>query len=267
MELLTAGIPVLCEKPLAPTVEEATTCCEAAERSGVLLAVGMVRRFHSSTILMKRVLDDGFLGSVSRYEWDLGVPYNWDTASGFYFYRQQSGGGVLLDEGVHDLDLLTHWFGSVKAFKCQADDWGSGVESNVILTLEHADHKGDLTGQLRLSRTYTLKNRLLICGTQGKAEILRADPTSVLIQRDVAGQQVNMTLRLPSASCHEDPFFAQLDNFLTAVQGRATAAVSGRQALATIDLIQRCYSEATRIREPWLEIPGKLNGSGNELSR
>lgn len=260
VDLLSAGIHVLCEKPLAPTLQEATTCCDAAESGGAILAVGMVRRFHPSTILMSNVLKDGFLGSVSHYEWDLGVPYNWDTASGFYFFRQYSGGGVLLDEGIHDLDLVMHWFGASKILNYKDDDWGSRIESNAVVDLEHVCQKRNLAGKIRLSRTYTLKNRLIIWGTQGTAEILRADPTAVFIRRDMAGEQTHMTLRLPSTSSVDDPFLAQLDDFLKAVRGKSTPAVSGRQALATIDLIQRCYSQATRISEPWLACRTEPNG-------
>ena len=253
IELLSAGIHVLCEKPLAITIEEGRACCQAAERNSVLLAAAMPRRFYGSTTLVSRVLADGLLGSVSSYEWDHGVPFSWNTKSGFNFFREKSGGGVLLDEGIHLLDCLLHWFGPVKDFKYQSDDWGGGIEANVILNLTHLGDGSELTGRLRLSRTYTLKNRLLLRGAKTTAEVLRTDPDALLIHGTLTGDPVNMTLRLPRAL--SDPFFEQLDNFVQAIQGRSKPAVTGRESLETIDLIQRCYSNGTRIAEPWLQSP------------
>jgi hypothetical protein len=73
----------------------------------------------------------------------------------------------------------------------------------------------------------------------------------LLIHGTLAGDPVNMTLRLPRAS--SDPFFEQLDNFVQAIRGRSKLAVTDRESLEAIELIQRCYSNPTRIAEPWLQ--------------
>lgn len=258
VELLSAGIHVLCEKPLATTADAARTCCETSDRTGTVLAVVMHRRFYDSTHLLRLALDDGILGPLLRYEWDHGVPFAWNTFSGFYFSRAESGGGVLLDEGVHLLDCLTHWFGPVKSFEYQDDDWGGGIEANVMLNLKHAGKRGELSGHMRLSRTYTLRNRLLVQGANASAEILRSDPNSLIIRHKMAGEEVDMTLRLADGSIGTDVFFLQLANFINAVQGVSDPAVTGWQALETIELIERCYSNAARIPEPWLEVDRTL---------
>jgi predicted dehydrogenase len=261
VELLSAGIHVLCEKPLATTADAARTCCETSDRTGTVLAVVMHRRFYDSTHLMQLALEDGILGPLLGYEWDHGVPFAWNTFSGFYFSRAESGGGVLLDEGVHLLDCLTHWFGPVKSFEYQDDDWGGGIEANVMLNLQHAGKRGEISGHMRLSRTYTLRNRLLVRGANASAEILRSDPNSLIIRHKMAGEGVHMTLRLADGSIGNDVFFLQLDNFINAVQGVSDPAVTGWQALETIELIERCYSNAARIPEPWLEVD-RTHGEG-----
>jgi predicted dehydrogenase len=254
VELLSAGIHVLCEKPLATTADAARACCEASDRTGTVLAVVMHRRFYDSTRLLRLALEDGILGSLQGYEWDHGVPFSWNTFSGFYFSRAESGGGVLLDEGVHLLDCLTHWFGPVKNFEYQDDNWGGGIEANVILNLQHASKWGEIPGRIRLSRTYTLRNRLLVRGANASAEILRSDPNSLIIRHKLAGEGVNMGLSLADGSNGNDVFFLQLGNFVNAVQGVSEPTVSGWRALETIELIERCYSNAARIPEPWLEV-------------
>jgi len=256
IELLSAGIHVLCEKPLATTADAARACCETSDRKGTVLAVVMHRRFYDSTQLLRLALEDGILGPLLGYEWDHGVPFAWNTFSGFYFSRAESGGGVLLDEGVHLLDCLTHWFGPVKSFEYQDDNWGGGIEANVMLNLQHAGKWGEIPGHMRLSRTYTLRNRLLVRGANANAEILRSDPDTLIIRHKMAGKGVSMSLRLADGSGGNDVFFLQLENFINAVRGVSEPAVSGWQALETIELIQRCYSNAARIPEPWFEADG-----------
>jgi predicted dehydrogenase len=256
LELLRGGVHVLCEKPLATTAEEVRVCCEASEQIGVVLAAAMTRRFYGSTMLLNLALREGLLGSVLGYTWEHGVPFSWNTASGYNFFREQAGGGVLLDEGIHLLDCLTYWFGSIKCFDYQDDNWGGGIEANVILDLRHADGERDVLGRVRMSRTYTLKNRLLVQGTRAHAEISRQDPNVLVLYHKIAAEEVSMTLRLADPF-PKDPFFAQLDNFVKAVQGLATPIVSGRQSLETIELVQRCYSRAKRIPEPWFDLDAK----------
>jgi predicted dehydrogenase len=246
---------VLCEKPLATTTLEARECCKLAAAKDLVLAVGMNRRFETGSTVLRCILNEGLLGSIREYEFEYGAPYDWNTASGFYFARAQAGGGVLLDYGVHMLDSVMDWFGPVVGFEYQDDNWGGGLEANTMLELQHCGAYGNVPGRLRLSRMYNLKNRLLITGTQYSAQIDIADQSTVLIHRIVDGQPVTFNARLQKDM--ERPrttFFKQLDNFIQAVRGREKPVVDGWQALEVIDLIEKCYAQARRIPEPWSQI-------------
>jgi predicted dehydrogenase len=255
LQALEAGVHVLCEKPLATTVDEARVSCEMAALKGVVLAVSMPRRYYESSLVLPLVLKEGLLGSLRSYEWEHGTPFVWPTASGFYFSRELAGGGVLLDDGVHLLDCLLDWFGPVTSFEYQDDNWGSGIEANALLALHHAGIHGDVSGRVRLSRTYSLKNRLVIRGTQARAEIMRSEPAAVFLYRSVAGQEVSMAIRLPEMSSGgtRQAFRAQLCNFVGSIEGTCMPAVPGAQALKAIELIKGCYAHAARIAEPWFE--------------
>ena len=259
LQALEAGVHVLCEKPLATTAEEGRSCCEMAERKNVVFAVGMTRRFYESSRVLHLVLKEGLLGSLLGYEWEHGSRFLWPTASGFYFSREQAGGGVLLDDGVHLLDCLLDWFGPVASFEYQDDNWGGGIEANALLNLRHSRPHGDLSGHVRLSRTYSLKNRLVIRGTLARAEIMRSDSTAVFLCRNIGGQELSMAVRLSETNggASRHAFRAQLRNFVESVKGTCTPAVSGKQALETIELIEACYANAGRIPEPWFENVGK----------
>ena len=252
-EVLNSGLHVLCEKPLATTAADARTCCELAQQKNRLLAVGMNRRFVDSHILLKLVLDQGLLGTLDGYDWEWGGIFDWKSASGFYFSRPLAGGGVLIDVGIHLLDSVIDWFGPVSAFDYQDDDWGSGIEANAILDLEHDGPYGRVKGRLRLSRTSTLKNRFFLRGGFATAEISLAKTDAVILHRDLASMPVSQTLSLEGSSSG-DSYTKQMDNFVGSVRGRETLRVDGWQAMRVIELVETCYARKRRIPEPWSEL-------------
>jgi predicted dehydrogenase len=263
LEALHAGVNVLCEKPLATTAADASVCCATAAKNKVLLAVGMNRRFEAGNLMLHQVLGEGLLGPLQEYDWEYGAPWDWDTASGFYFSRAQAGGGVLIDFGVHVLDSLIDWFGPVTRFEYQDDNWGSGLEANATLNLRHTGRYGEVSGRVRLSRTYTLKNRLLVRGAQSRAELLAQNPSLVVLYRKLGRKDVSMTLGradLQRTPAHNS-FYAQLDNFVESIHGAQRLVVDGRQALEVLELVECSYARAGRIPEPWSEI-GSLREVG-----
>jgi len=253
LDALHAGVHVLCEKPLSTSAEDARACCALADEKGLLLAVGMNRRFFGSHSLVRMVLQDQVLGELLEYDWSHGSIFDWRSASGFYFSRSLAGGGALIDSGVHMLDSLIDWFGPVDHFDYQDDDWGGGIEANVILQLQHTSKEGNVKGQVRVSRTYPLRNSLLLRGTEAQAEILAEDPDVVVIRRKVGTRELSETLRLldfqPSST-----FYKQLDNFVESIRGKQKLESTGAQALRVIELIEQCYANRRRMPEPWTEV-------------
>lgn len=106
---LEAGKHVLVEKPLSMTVEEALAVEAAAKKSDKLVQVGFVRRHGDNTKILKAFIDDGDLGEIyyakASYLRRLGNPGGWfsDTT--------KSGGGPLIDLGVHMIDIMWYLMG------------------------------------------------------------------------------------------------------------------------------------------------------------
>ena len=177
-----------------------------------------------------------------------------ESIFGFLLLPGASRGGVFIDIGVHVLDCLFHWVGPVTQFEYQDDNWGSGIEANAVLHMVHDGPYGEIRGRVRLSRTFALKNRLLVTCEQGTASLDEESPDDVAIRKRNDGQGLSMTVR-PDSAPKATPFYLQLDNFVQSVRGRATPLVSGRDALAVAEFVERCYAGAKRIPEPWSEIP------------
>lgn len=76
-ELLSRGIPVLCEKPMARNPDECLRMIEAARRNGVQLCIGHNRRFRAHIRLAKRLLRRAVIGDVATAEAEEGSPNDW----------------------------------------------------------------------------------------------------------------------------------------------------------------------------------------------
>ena len=103
---LEGGANVICEKPMAMNQFEAQQMLETAERCGKLLQIGFVRRFGNDAEIVKRFIDAGDLGDIyyakATYLRRNGCPGKWFGDKAF------SGGGPLIDLGVHVMDLVRY---------------------------------------------------------------------------------------------------------------------------------------------------------------
>ena len=106
---LNAGKHVICEKPMAMNTEEALRMKEAAERNGKILQIGFVRRFGNDCKVVKDFIDAGNFGEIyyskATYLRRNGNPGGW------FGDKSRSGGGPLIDLGVHVIDLVRYLLG------------------------------------------------------------------------------------------------------------------------------------------------------------
>ena len=109
---LNAGKNVLCEKPMAMNAEQALAMQAAAEKSGKLLMIGFVRRYGNDCKILKDFIDNGYMGDIyytkATYLRRNGCPGGW------FGDKSRSGGGPLIDLGVHVIDLTRYLAGCPK---------------------------------------------------------------------------------------------------------------------------------------------------------
>src|SRR5438552_3153653 len=85
----------------------------AADESGALVRVGLMRRYWHSTRWLSAFLASGARHSVEHFAFHEGSAFSWPAESDYYIRREPPGGGNLLDMGSHVLDLALSWFGDV----------------------------------------------------------------------------------------------------------------------------------------------------------
>lgn len=112
IEALDAGLHVLCEKPMAYNAKQAEEMYEAAKRNNRLLMIGFVLRFGTESKIAKDFIDNGYLGDIyftkATYLRRHGSPGGW------FGKKELSGGGPVIDLGVHVIDLTRSLMGSPK---------------------------------------------------------------------------------------------------------------------------------------------------------
>jgi predicted dehydrogenase len=255
LELLQAGVPVLCEKPMATSPDAAEAMIAGAARSGQLLAIGMVRRFFPVAQMVKDLIAAEAFGPVRSFTYAEGDPFTWPAQSDSFFRRSTAQGGVLLDLGVHVLDLLHWWFGTPVGLE-YADDAMGGVEANCRMTLAFAE---GYTGDVRLSRDGTLANRLEIHCERGviRWDVKTTDRVQVAfddvqLELDGAVLQQDAAASRPIPRSFEQSFLHQLLNVTAAVRGQEEVRVPGAAGLPSLQLIDRCYATRRLLDMEWL---------------
>jgi len=133
---LERGIHVLCEKPLAISVEQARAVEKAAAASQAVFMMAFRHRFTAAQQAIKAVLDSGQLGRIILFENVFGGPMR-QMAGRWFARRAISGGGALIDTSIHSIDLFRHYCGEIASFGGEWDRAfeGTDVEDSAVLSL------------------------------------------------------------------------------------------------------------------------------------
>lgn len=167
------GLPVVVDKPLAVAAADARALVEEAERAGVPLTVFQNRRWDAEQRTLRRLLGEGRLGDVLRYEsrfesWaadTAGTPWRMSGDAA-------TGGGILLDLGAHLVDQALALFGPVATVYAESDRHGGVVEDDVFLALHHA---GGVRSHLWAANAVAPGPRLRVLGTRAAYVVERHD--------------------------------------------------------------------------------------------
>ena len=134
-----AGKPVLMEKPLAGSLEDGQKIVSACKKAGVPLVVGFVMRFLPVVGVMRKLLKENAIGTVSHARFQLIKPFKGERGDWRLRSEPEYGGGVLLDLGSHAVDLFEYLFED-RVVRCECltrSDLlpGSSVDQTCLLTL------------------------------------------------------------------------------------------------------------------------------------
>jgi predicted dehydrogenase len=161
-----AGLPVVVDKPLAPTAELGRQLIDEAGRHGLLLTVFQNRRWDGDILTLRKLLNSGRLGAVRRFESRFEVW--WPRLEGGWRDQgdPEEAGGVLYDLGAHLIDQALLLFGPVASVYGELDQRraGAAVDDDAFVALTHTS---GVRSHLWMSRTVAQAGpRLRVLGDQ-----------------------------------------------------------------------------------------------------
>ncbi len=232
IDLLDACVHVLCEKPLGLSVEQAERMLQKARDKNKHLLIAFKLRFSEEVLKAKELIDSGSLGHILHFRLLFGGYM--DMADTWYAKKEISGGGVLMDNGPHAVDLIHYLFGDIKDLSASRTDLANaGVEHTAKLDVKV---ESGVTGSLTMSWSVfvTPQAYLEIYGDQGAALL------------DVKGLTYKFNTwsdwkRLPNKADVKDAFAFQINHFLAAAKGGDARVVDGAAGLKAQKVIEAAY--------------------------
>ena len=244
LKCIARGVGVLVEKPIAPSVEEGRAIVAAARRAGVTLMVGHVERFNPAVQSIKRAIQNQDILSIAI------------TRVG-PFPPRMSNVGVVIDLGVHDIDLI-RWFTESEIVEIQPQMSSAVAEREDIALLQFRTESGVLA-HINTNWLTPFKARNIHIATRDK--YLIADLLTLQVT-ECFGFQPDGSYSMRHLSVgYSEPLRAELVAFVDAIRSGAQPAVTGEEAVASLEIAIRCLDAhappaATRQRKTPRRVAG-----------
>jgi UDP-N-acetyl-2-amino-2-deoxyglucuronate dehydrogenase len=250
------GVHVLVEKPIDVTTEKADALIAAADEAGVKLGVFFQDRLHPAVVEIKSLIENGSLGSPviisGRVKWYR--PPEYYASSRWRGTWALDGGGALINQAIHTVDLVQWMFGPVarvfgttatRVHRIEVEDTAAAVlefTSGAVGTIEATT-----------SAFPGYERRVEITGSEGTIvlehdRLARVDLRSGPQHAGPIGRDANASASSPvvsDASGHQ----RVLEDFLHAIQTGGTPRCDGREARKSVALVQAIY-ESSRTKLP-----------------
>jgi len=141
IQSLQVGKHVFCEKPPAFTAKDVKEIRTVEKESGKVLMYGFNHRHHDSIKKMKKLIDEREFGKVLWMRGRYGKSVNEKYYDNWRAKRKYAGGGILIDQGIHMIDLFLHLGGDFDTVHASVSNlyWNLNVEDNVFATLENSE--------------------------------------------------------------------------------------------------------------------------------
>ena len=240
--LLEHGVHVLCEKPAATSVDEVDRMYTAAERGHARLMIAHTFRFSPNLAFLTHIVANEWLGEIRSITAGIGNPYEAGAQrTDFRRDRALSGGGVLIDLGIHLIDLAI-WLlesapESVRYLGTSAAGWKVESDAEILLRFP-----GDARVTLSASFTQALENEIVVRGADGWARAPLYDPSALIVctsRARVCQRQGTQEVLLPDQSIYE----RQVSHFCSAVEGGREFVVGSPEIRAGIKVVEECYRQ------------------------
>lgn len=271
---LARDINVLCEKPLAPNVEDCQAILDAEAQSAAFVQVGLHMRYRVLNHHIKQLLDDGRLGDLKmawcqefRGDWNPdasrtedvnGQPTNWR-------YLQAASGGSLVEKLCHDFDLFAWWIGAPAVSVSAMGGRGMFTDRE---TIDHANILVQYANDVQLnvslcmfSNNHRFKGRYMgLIGELATLDLDNALTGCVLYRHDGTTERFDNVEPITPPGYHAGKAsLRQLDSFIDCLESRTAPladAKIGRDSVAVAQAAEQAIREQRVVEVPAVGVVG-----------
>lgn len=253
---LERNIPVLCEKPLCLTVDEAVQIVKLAKKEETQFAMASKFRYCADVIKAKGILASGVLGDILQLENAFTAKVN--MSKRWNARKEISGGGVLIDNGTHSVDIVRYLLGSIESVLAVESNGthGLSVDENVKMfakTRSGVTASIDLTWGINKELPYFIS----LYGTDGTLHVgwreskykLHSSPDWI-----VFGNGYDKV----------ESFKGKIENFSRTLRGKEEIYIQPHDALASVLVIEAAYKSLRQNHwQPVSEVATATSGTGS----
>jgi predicted dehydrogenase len=258
IDLVAHGLPVLCEKPLSIDLDSARRMARAAEENGVLLSMASKFRFSGDVMDAREMVRRGEIGTPLMLEnvftgvVDMTTRWNSDP--------KVSGGGVLIDNGTHSVDIVRYFLGPIAEVLALAAPsiQPLPVEDGVTLLARTASG-----AQASAETSWSIhKDRSAFIGVYGSEGAIEVGWKGSRIRRAHGGPWEAFGSGYDKVAA----FARQIEHFVAVTRGEDKPLPSVADALASVSVIQAAYRSMATQRWEKVEAGGTVT-PGLEVAR
>jgi len=257
---LARGLPVLMEKPVADTLQNAQRLCDCAAVARLPLLIGHQRRHNPILRQARAMINDGLIGRPVTAT----VMATWLKPDSYFdaAWRRQAGGGPVLINLIHDIDMLRFLLGEIASVQAVTSSAVRGFEvedtaavmlqfaSGALATLSVTDAAAapwnwDLAAGEAAHYVQQDVNSHHLCGTEGSLTLPRLE-----LWRYQGARGWHEPLTLQRTAVHRaDPYMEQLRHFRAVAEGHEAPVCSGIDGLRTLQATLAVH-RAAQTRQP-----------------
>jgi predicted dehydrogenase len=245
--LLEAGVHVLCEKPFAVGRSNAYAMAETAKRCGRVLTMATKFRFVNDLTIARDAIAAGKIGTLYRVHNVFASPV--DMSGRWNLDRDASGGGVIIDNGTHSVDIMRYILGpieSVRAVESSKERKYADVEDTARIECLSV---GGVFGRIELSWSEQSAGPwfISILGSRGGIDIGWKGSRR---RFDGASEYTPFGVGYDKTAA----FAGQVADFAAAIRGERPTTTSLDEAVASVDIIDAAYASMRAGR--WIAVGG-----------
>lgn len=259
LQAIERGLHVLCEKPLAIDLKSASTMVAAADAAGVVFTMAAKFRFVDDVIRARQIVGSGILGELivleNSFASRVDMTRRWNADPSI------AGGGVLIDNGTHSVDIVRYFLGPIAQVMAVEGKRVQhlAVEDTASMLLRTPDGvlgTIDLSWSVdRVTDTY-----LAVYGSHGTISV---GWNGARYRQASSPEWVEFGSGYEKLAC----MGAQVENFCAAIRGEEAISVTAEDAIASVGVIEAAY--ASLERSDWIsvrDLPGADSAAGEQVA-